>query len=1746
MMKKTIFFMLCLAPMGAQAAFSFDNPLTGSGAVFSDSVSATNVLIGYSVPENPDLDNNIYTADGAGPDFSLFYNGDASGVSFTVTNELKIENGYSLALGVDPENTNTIAINLDSVNANGNLTITGVNTLTAKGVINAAADLNIAAGSMTSGVITNATGNTDIDIAGDLDIDGFHNTGAGNADIAAGTIVSDGDIENSGTAGNVSVAAESVAAESGGITVGGNIYNSSSNGMTVDAKGDIAVTGTIKNDSNDGTLNITGASLTVSGGDSDNASFVNKGNLNINIAGKTNLANGFDLSAMGADNTFSLTTGSLDLGAGADRWLGVFTNKLNEFTLIVKQGTVSTAQGTAWIDVTNNGGDMRVHAPTIAVGNVTNNGNSLEIGNFEISDTIVDGTNSVTVNGDVRSSADAASTEIASAGSLTVKGSVVHNGASAGNVMALYGGDTVQIDGSVSNVSGGTLNVAASVADGTVTIGQSVTNASGEINIDGNTIAVNGALVSSGGNININATGDDNNNGLTVGSIDADAGAINLNNLAGGVTVNGVIDIQSGATLNIAKATSNVTAAGSISIDGDVTVGAASDNGGDIVIAASGVEDFTLKSNYVATDGENQAALNIGGNINVTAAGAHNVTLAAGTMSVGDSVNVSGATNTLVLGDEFDNHLSVTNSVTVDNGGTLELVAGTNEIGGGLSINNGSKFVMHTGSVVAGGAIDIDGGLYFDGNAVNDRVGLIADEAATELELVSDTSIDISGVLDLVSGKTLTLTANNDGGVTVGGAIENAGALSISGGVVTVGGIRNVTGGTVGVVANAGDVTVKGNVANGGDSISIASENGSVNITGGISNNVASSAEVEVDIAAAGTVDVGGSVDVAAGVVAIGGNGDNAAESVIVGGDVSVSGGRANIAAADIDIGGALSVTSGQSSTTGAVQIVDASSIDVTGNVTVTGDVIQGTVTDTSGTGTPWALNLDTEKFELNAVGLTVSGDYTAMAGTDGLWNLDGTAEINESLTVGDGAKLTINADGITLGSIAKNAGDLTLDSGAGVVTISSFDVTGFGANGTITLAGAGLTTAGKFTTGTVLNQNVLGDLIAGQVGINSDNYTISSNAFTVSGINQDSGELLVNTNSVVVNGDIDALGDVRFARLGDDWLDITVDGNVSGGVDFWGVQKATINGDYTFNNSSDLWAVVFNDATTADGKDYWSSITDDGVNKFGEITNAEQNAGALIEITDGKMISNITGVSLGTNDAQPTVGVTLFENVDMGDAIWLVHADGGIDISDGFEHLRNLDVKFCNADGSICIDYASSIKGDGSLESGSEDNGLPIYITERDSDGDGKIDSLYVVFNPNYGGPIEVFKLQPIVAGVPSHTDGEYVSAGALDDLIAGQIINVGFSESAPIEILPAMFKGTNFAEMADALYDRMENYYLTGDADPLARFSRLFQARELEQIAGAVALNEHTNFRDFEDRMFDEFIWNRNRSLSKAWVDVDYGFVSQNVQDGRAYGDRFSIAAGFDWQDSETTILGLTAHVSNSSTDNSDVVDLGYLPDTPMRGFADMTVDDWNVGVGGYMMKILGEKTRLYGNAFLDVHIFDIARNQTFMNPIDGSGTAFSLISEWGLMHDWLNQYIVGNAYARVGYNFGFDVTETSMGQDYMDMQSDGYLILTPGYSLIAQKRIYPSAWFQIRPYASIGVEYDVLGAPDFVKYKFAPAHTYTKYDIDIDPLWANIGGGVEFLSAMGLQFGIDYRYQYNDAIQLHNIKVTGSYRF
>lgn len=1695
MMKKTIFFILCLAPLGVQAAqFTGGEAPLVSGGTFEDGVNVTNIVVGRDVDEHePNAATTLWRGTDASPKFSVL-----SGGNITVTDSINILSGYHLGLGMASVPGSPVDMTLGAINAEGSFAVSGATTLTINGNINSAdalwinsyiladgagydipgdVDINEYVGANTmkvTGVINVTGGNAFISVADTLSMASFHNSGTGDVAIFAGGDISvtDGAVDSGITNG---INAGEMTVKSGGtLDVEGSLENSAGATMTVAAADAITVGGTIKNDSSSGTMIINAGSLTVSGGDDEtNASFINNGNLDINVAGETNLAHGFDISGMGVDNTFELMAGSLVLGDGADRWANVFHNKLKQFSLNITNdkldisGSIVNGASVGDNPVQNAAANMDISAQAITVDSVTNRGNKLVIEATELSGAgIVIGDGNGEVVGAENSVTDIKSAAILKAGDVSNSGTMSLNG--------------TQVElANVSN-SGGNLDITSLTNDiGSVNITGNVTNESGNTLINAKDIVIGGTLTNIDGGTVIDGS-DSAGSDLEIGAIDVQGGTLDLTALVGGVTVNGTVKVT-GGSMNIDGATHSLTANGTIDIDGNFALeGQETSTPGNVNVMASGDQMFTLTSET--------GAINIGGSVLATANGAHTARLSAETITIDGDVTALGTGNKLIFGGSSDELLTVNGDMDATNGATIEIASDDANLGS-LNIDADSALVAHGTQITADtGSIDIAGNLWFNGVGQQPGVGTtpllgMVISGTNAMTLKSDTAqVEIGGAIDLGTDSTLSLEAANSA-VMVGGNVLTAGTLNAIAQNITMGNITNT--GTINFDASErvtiGDLAVNSGTVNinaNGDTIP--------NIQmGGM--NIASGAFVNIDS-------------------------DNAA-NIVAGGDVLVNGGVSQ------------------------------------------GDNKSG------------ALNLMASDTNFSADSLKITGNYSADAGS-AIFDVNNAISIDGNIDVAQNAKLSLNGakigatdldndgtlqlradNGIALKTIT-NTGDLTLDSGDGITTVDTFTA---GTVGTITLAGAGLTTGadGVFTTSdnTVLRQNYIGHLDAGDVNIDSASYTISASEFRVAGIEQESGSLVVNSNNIDVTGDINAL-DVRFAKTAspDAWIDATIGGNVSGGVDFWGLKRLYIGGHYTFNNDSDLWAAImpYNESGTGNtsSQNYWSTVELTADNNVGEITNAENGAAALITVGE-QLISNITGVADGSASSQPQVGITLFDTVDTGTAIWLLHAEKGINVADGFDKLRNLDVKFCNGDGSICINYADTLRPSDAFNG--TDSDLPIYISERDTDGDGVADSLYIVFDPRFGGPVEVFKIQPIVAEVADHTTGEYVSAGALDNLIAGQLLNTQFYNGTPIELIPKIFKGTNLEIMAGELYDRMDYYNMTGERESLARFSRLFQARELEQIAGSVALNEHTNFRDFEDRMLDEFIWNRNRNLKKAWLDVDYGMFSQDVSDGkRVKGNRFSVAGGFDWQNSETTILGLTARVSNSSSDNSDAVELGYLPNQSLLGTVDMTVEDLNIGLGGYMMKILGEKTRLYGNAFLDIHLLDTSRDQTFMDHIDGSGTAFSVISEWGLMHDWLNQYIVGNAYARVGYNFGFDLTEHAMGQDYMDMQSDGYLILTPGYSLIAQKRIYPSAWFQIRPYASIGIEYDVLGAPDNVKYKFSLAHTYTKYDIDIDPLWANIGGGIEFLSANGLQFGVDYRYQYNDAIQLHNIKVTGSYRF
>ncbi|MCM1294969.1 MAG: hypothetical protein NC311_05460 [Muribaculaceae bacterium] len=1772
MMKKLLSFVCCLLPVGALAGVNYTDATQQTADGYSENAG------GNAVTFNPAALNAIGSGGGIGgistSDISLNVIGNvanaltisgangltvtqnltvgtsASSVgnmginvgsdSFTINSTGPIEIDGNIVFATDKERSLTLQGNNTTVDVTigGKTTVNGQFVATSgigmfeSGAIDVTTtgsqdSLDINAATINTGAINVMGGNAKLNATGDITMAQFQmGQNAGNANITAGGNIISGNIQN--RAQDMTVTA------TGNLTSSGNVENSGAS-MNIKAA-NIVIDGTMKNDkdatggiSGDGgklSITTTTGNLTVSGGDANNASLVNSGDLVINVAGNTDFKYGINLSNMAVDKEFHLKTGTLAFGgidsanltgAARDAWLQVFANNLNTFYLEITNGAVKANDIINGISgqsgVANNANaNMKISGLSVNADTVSNRAKLLQINS-----TATDG--AVNIAGNV-SGAQNSETNIVSANNLTVGGTVSNNGT------MVFNGKTVNLAG-VSNM--GDLDILGLTdASGAVHITGTVTNNNdGDLTINARQITIDDTVTNYSGTTTIKGS-DSNGSAAQIAGIDVQGGTLNLNALIGGVDVAKGMSVTAG-NMNIGGTTTRVDVTESVQINGDVTLSndLATGNVGNVNIATSGTPVFVLSSGK---------SINIDGDISATGSDvSRKAQFDSAIVNVG-ARNTDGSIRTvgnvtaqnlgkIILGgaSHATGTADVTGTISASNGGAVEIYSDDTDAGA-VDVKNGGLLIAHGSQISADtGAINVVGGVRFVANANTDTesAGLTTDSSDLTMETTSNgQNINISGGVTIGDADTFTL--NSAGDATIGGLVNSTGSFIVN----ALNGIaefdNNITNtATVEVAAQSINTA---NINNSG-TLKLMANNGTADITTGILINSGSA-----------TI-TGASVNATS--IASQGNATNSSVMDII----------------------ATSLNSGSITATNGVINLDVANIDASGaDIVVNGYLTQGTTTG--------LMNIVRDNATVSARNLTVTGAFNAVA-NDVTYSIGDSATITGTTTVSTGASVDLTAKTISMADITNNGaltlsganefsagtvtstGALSIDSGTGIGTVTSIALN----DGTLTLAGAGLTAQGTdndnqgaFDVSGMIYQKYMGALAANDVNITSDNYVLTVGNIDVAGIKQDAGHLVLNASDVKVDADIDAT-DLRIAANPDNnWLKVDVGGNILGNTQFIGLESMTVAGNYKFDDNSQINAAIMKYATVADDNtvtvNYWSTVSLNDDDTLGKITNAETDAGALIQV-DGAFVSSASGFNVAQNGgalARPQVGLVLDDIVNQGTAIWLLHADGGVSDADLAAKIRNLNVSFCNADGSICFNYLDSLKA----ENGS-DTDLPAYISVRDSDGDGQSDSLYVVFDPRFGGPVEVFKIQPVVGRESDHTTGEYVSAGALDNLIAGKLAETGFYNRTPIEAIPLIFKNTNMSTLANELYDRMEYYNLNRDGAGLARFSRLFQVRELEQLAGSVILNEHTNFRSFEDRMFDEFIWNRNRNLKKAWVDFDYGMFNQKAMDGkRADGNRFSVSGGFDWQESQTLIVGLTGRVSHMSSDNSDSMDLGYLPGQHIAGHVTTKVADTNIGLGAYLMKILGQKTRVYGNGFLDIHLLDVDREQNFVAKISGDGTAFSLTSEWGLLHDWLNQYIVGNMYARVGYNTGFSVTEKAAGQNYMKLESDGYFIFTPGYSLTAQKRIYPSAWFQIRPYATIGVEYDVLGAPDDVKYKFAPAGSFTEYDVDIDPLWANIGGGVEFLSAMGLQFGIDYRYQYNSDIQLHNIRLSGSYRF
>ncbi len=1045
------------------------------------------------------------------------------------------------------------------------------------------------------------------------------------------------------------------------------------------------------------------------------------------------------------------------------------------------------------------------------------------------------------------------------------------------------------------------------------------------------------------------------------------------------------------------------------------------------------------------------------------------------------------------------------------------------QIDGALSLGEGSYIFQSGAGINVGGGITTAGGVYVGYDAVAPLVGgsIYAESGIdTNYSIITNGSVSIGGVLDVAATKNLTI--GGSGGALynfVANAIEVGGGLNLYGNIVSAGQFVASGSGTATIEANSLSIT------NNGTFQALDSKNVTVNVGTGMFNVSGGGIENK----ASGTMSLTAGQIIAKNIT----NESNYGTLNINATSLQLSGGDSTTNASFINKGNFTGVVSGA---TTLAHGFDLSSMGAANTFSLT----TGTLVLNDRIDAFYDNNL--ASFTVNVTGGIISAN-TIRNGYDNLsaiMNLSASGGINAIGVVANGGTMSLSAPNISVGAGGISVADTGILNISNATTITSAGAVSVAGNLTAGATGAAQGEFGVGTGWTDINTGTNGFNVGGVsangsgngVGIYAQTVNVANNV-----LSNNAGGVAFNTNTLNVGGNIGG-DDVAINNMNSaTGTNITVGGNILGGTDIIGLGHMTVGGDYLFDDNSRL--VAF--ANSGTGFSYWGTATFDSANNVSVITNNVVGAEPLISVS-GQLITNISG-GVASPDNSPLldsqIGINLRSVVNGNSAIWLVHADSGI--QELATRISGLSINFCNATGTICMDYLAATGG-GYNGAGTD---LPIHLVSYDTDGDGENDSLYVVFDdvlvPNGG----LLKLQPIVASAPYYTTGEYQSAGALDNLIEYELLTKGFSYESPMGVARILFDDTVLHRVSEELYQRMNYYWLHDDPNVIRAFSRVFQLREANQIADMLELNTHTVFKDLSDRFIDESIWNRNRRVNKAWFVADYGYFVDDMVDNHAHGSRIGFNFGYDWQLNKTLILGWTGHVAHTRGLDGDVIDLGYGT-VEATGHVNTDVRNLNVGGGMYFIQTLNNKLRWYGDAMLDLNFIDITRDQTWVDTINGDAVSYGLVGETGLIHDWLNQYIVGNLYLRMGYNFGFDMTEKVGGVNYMNLDFDGHFILTPGYSLTAQKRIYPSAWFQFRPYATLGVEYDLISAPDTMKYKFAAVNPWTEYDVGVDPLWVHAGVGVEFLSVNGLHFGVGYRYQYNANVQMHKIHLSGMYRF
>jgi hypothetical protein len=808
--------------VGALSARSGNGVTTGAGGA-AGAISVTNTATGATLAAgaiNTSGGNN-----GESGNVSLSSAGGLSAGTITTTG------GTANTGGNAGRNAGNVTINAGgAITALGAITASGSAATTAGagghgGAVSVTAVGGIAGAAITAsgaaGAGTNANGGN----AGTITVS---NSGSGNI-VTGALAASTGNAAGTGTAGTAGSITASNTAATGNLTTGtvtttggtkghgGNVSLSALGALSTGAAGNIATSGGASVTGNAGR---SAGSVTLSGGS------VSTGTGTITANGSAGVGSGQaggNGAAVQITATGAITTGAISTVGGAAASApapaapaaggnaGNITATNNSATTgAIALGTLTATAGAAFgtgaggttgtIQVTNNAANANLGTGAITVNGATNAAG----GNVTLSSQ-----GGVTVSGLINTTGGARGTGVVgagmAAGNITITGTnnSVTGAITASGGTALGAAQAGGSAGTVSITGAGTLNTVGITASGGVATTTGAGGAAGSITLSGSN-AVVGALSTAGpntsnadgGNISITTTGT-----LSAGTVAAGGGTTIANNAgrnAGNVTIN-----AGGA----------ITALGAITASGSAatTAGAGGHGGAVSVTAVGGIAGAAITASGAAGAGTNANGGNAG-TITVSNSGSGNIVTGALAASTG---NAAGTGTAGTAGSITASNTAATGNLTT---GTVTTTGGTKGHGGNVSLS--ALGALSTG---AAGNIATSGGASVTGNAGR-----------------SAGSVTLSG--GSVSTGTGTITANGSAGVGTNQAGGGAGAVSITAtGAVTAGAITSSSGNATGTGAGgtAGAITLSGGDLSVGNLVTTGGTRGngghvSVTVTGNL------------------------------------------------------------------------------------------------------------------------------------------------------------------------------------------------------------------------------------------------------------------------------------------------------------------------------------------------------------------------------------------------------------------------------------------------------------------------------------------------------------------------------------------------------------------------------------------------------------------------------------------------------------------------------------------------------------------------------------------------------------------------------------------------------------------------------------------------------------------------------------------------------------------------------------------------